>query len=139
MADSKNPGGRPEFEVTDELRDRVEWYIAAGMKRDDVARAIGCTKNTLDKHFEDQILNGWARKKAAILDLMIATAKDGNASIQKRLEQIISTTGAAQKFEAEVPKQEPLGKKQQAVVDAKTAGLGTDWGDDLKAPVILHS
>lgn len=141
MAEAKNGPGRPEFEVTDELRDKVEWYIATGMTQEEVARAISCTIPTLTKHFSDNIENGWARKKAETVDLMVATAKDGNASLVKHLDKTISTFGAMHKFDSPPPGEPqsrpaaPLGKKEIAQIEAKTAGGGdTGWGNLLQGP-----
>lgn len=133
MADGKP--GRPEFKVTDELRDKVEWYVASGMTQVEVAGAIGCTVPTLVKHFSDNLEAGWARKKAEVIDLMVAGAKAGNASLTKHLDRQISVVGAAARFEQnhetpEVP-DEKLGKKALASRAAQTAGVGSSWGADL--------
>lgn len=139
MADDEKRG-RPEFEATDDLRDKVEWYIATGMTQEEVARAIGCTVPTLVKHFGDNLNNAYARKKAAVTDMMVAAAMAGNASIQKRLEQIISTKGAMQRFDTPLPSEPPEvkperpGKKELAQTAAQTAGTGNAWGNLLRPP-----
>lgn len=140
--DQKSARGRPEFEATEDLREKVEWYIATGMTQEEIARAIGCTVPTLVKHFSDNLDNAYSRKKAAVVDMMVETAKAGNASIQKRLEQIISTRGAMLQFDNPPPKPSeskappaaaPVGKKEMQAEAAKTAGAGTDW-DSLLRP-----
>src|ERR1044072_1434710 len=133
--------GRPEFEVKPEHRERVEQMIAVGRPKAEIAAAIGCSVPTLNKYFADEILNGPARKYAENLGWMFEAARGGNASSMKSLEDIILLAT----FDRVVQNDEKpsddrsqrevrLGKKDQADEDAKTAGGGTEWGNDLAPP-----
>lgn len=125
--------GRPEFQPTDEQRDRVEWYSFGGLSEDEIAEAIGCSRPTLKKHFFDSLDKGRGRKKARVIDLLVASAGAGNVSAQKYLDQKGAAVGALDEFD--VPKRPArLGKKEEAVITASNAGLGSEWGEDLRPP-----
>jgi hypothetical protein len=61
-----------------------------------------------------------------VLDAMVRTALKGNVAAQKAL---LAMTPALAAPPAEAEK--PLGKKEQANADAKTAADGTEWADLL--------
>lgn len=131
--------GRPAFKATAALRRRVQELVACGMSQDDVARAIGCTTPTLQKHFAEELQTGAAKKRAEALGLLWKSARSGNVAAQKKLEELTKVAAAEAAFDslrdpapAKAPK---LGKKEQAAEEAKGAGgPGSEWGDDLRPP-----
>lgn len=112
--------GRPRFEVTAARRLKVEQLAACGMMQADIARAIGCHVDTLRDGFAEQLLTGRAKKRAEVLGQLFKSAKGGNVSAQKYLEQL---TGAVADppppQHAAVEKPEKLGKKEQAQIEAE--------------------
>jgi DNA-binding CsgD family transcriptional regulator len=131
--------GRPSFKPTAAHRRQVEECKSGGMSNEEIAMAIGITAPTLEKHFEDELAHGRARKRAEVLRLLYAAARKGNVSAQKQLHQITATQAAAAEWEAaeapgrraHAPTSAKLGKKEQAELAARTAGQGSEWGDDL--------
>src|SRR5262249_52664194 len=127
--------GRPEFKVTAALRSEVSLMLACGMTHEAIARAIGCTPPTLYKHFADELAHGAAKKRREILQMLHKSAKAGNVSAQKKLEEVSRGAGAAAEFERATSKPEPAGKKAAAAEAAKkVGGEGSEWGDDLRVP-----
>jgi len=126
--------GRPEFKPTDEMRAKVEECIGCGMTHEDIARAIGCCDKTLEKHFADELQYGRARKRSEALELIWASARKGNVSAQKKLVDMTGTLAAHAAWddaESRQPAPLKLGKKEQQAIAAATAGIGSEWGDDL--------
>jgi hypothetical protein len=130
--------GRPPFKPTTAIRRKVEELIACGKSQDVIASAIGCARDTLTKHFADELLHGRARREAEANALLWKNARKGNASALRRLLDEIRVAGAASDFEkppAPAPKLEKLGKKAAAAEAAQhVGGEGSEWGEDLRAP-----
>lgn len=113
--------GRPTFQVTAKHRRQVAELIACGMTQDDVARAIGCTKPTLLKHFPEELRTGAAQKRAEVLGMLYRNARKGNVSAQRHLEamtrvgvaaEAVANRGGDGEPPAQAPQAEKMGKKQ---------------------------
>ena len=59
--------GRPPFKPTAAMRRQVEELRSCGMSEDSIARVIGISTPTLQKHFAEELLNGSAKKRAEVL------------------------------------------------------------------------
>lgn len=70
-------------------------------------------------------------KRQTPLEYMLDVLNDASADAARRDRMAI----AAAAFVHEKPGDGPQGKKERAAEEAKTAGLGTDWGDDLTSPM----
>jgi hypothetical protein len=129
--------GRPAFQPTTAQRKQVEECVSVGMSHEEVAMAIGCHRETLEKHFADELLHGRARKRAEVTKLLFAAARKGNVTAQKALKEATGSSAAAAEWEAAEgianpqPTGRKLGKKEEQARAAQTAGHGTEWGDDL--------
>lgn len=126
--------GRPEFKPTDEMRAKVEDCIGAGMSHEEIGMVIGCCDKTLEKHFPDELAYGRARKRCEALELLWQSARKGNVTAQKKLVEMTGTVAAAAAWEAAegtAPPPLKIGKKEAQAIAAATAGLGSEWGDDL--------
>lgn len=146
MTAPKRGRGRPAFKPTPALRRTVELMVSCGDSKDIVSRAIGCSIPTLELHFNEELKNGYAKKRREILTWMERGARKGNATLIKRLEEMTRVTGAAADFEAQqrdgastTPATAPMraakrGKKEVQREDAFHAGTNSEWGEDL-API----
>lgn len=124
---SKNPkSGRPAFKPTVVQRRKVAVAAGAGMAHEEIALGLGISRNTLSKYFARELTTGAYEKRLEVLDAMHRTAKKGNVAAQKAYVALTPAAAAPP-----VPKPEPMGKKEQANADAKTAAAGTEWGDLL--------
>lgn len=119
---------------------------AANWSRQEIALEFGIDIKTLAKYYQLELETGWIRWKGKALDLLAKSAKGGNVSAQGKLVALINesnpgwtpnsgpqNTPTANPTGAEEDStvQEPLGKKAQAEAAAQTAGIGTEWGQDL--------
>ena len=125
-----DPRGRPKHRVTVENRSKVSALRAAGMSRDDIAAVIGVSLPTLAKYYFDELNAGVAKERAAAMMLLRSSAYGGNVTAQKAWIRILAEGQGV----PPVPRQpaDPdleLGKKEKALRDAKTADLGSAWGD----------
>jgi hypothetical protein len=74
-----------------------------------------------------------AARKSGVspLDFMLAVMNDENEDMNLRSRMAIAAAPYIHSKPGDVAK----GKKEQAEEAAETAGVGTDWGDDLAATV----
>lgn len=117
--------GRPQFKPTSALRRKVEELLTGGMSKDECARAIGCSTPTLEKHFEEELANGIAKKRAEVIGLLFKSARKGNVTAQKKLEEMSRVSGAAEAVTGREPKAPRLGKKEERQVAAEAVASGT--------------
>lgn len=97
----------------------VERMASCGESEETIARAFDITVDALRKTFDDELKNGAARQRRAVIDMLYKNAEGGNISAQKRLEEMqrealippgtlpVSRQGGSK-----------LGKKEQAIADA---------------------
>lgn len=118
MAGNKN-SGRPEYQATDEEREKVRVLKAGGMSNEAVAEALGISEPTLRKHFSSELDRGTAKVRADLLMARYRSAMGGNVAAQnKMIEQVAASTAQANRT-AKPPK---LGKKEEQQVAAQSVG-----------------
>lgn len=125
--------GRPAYRPTKADAATVERMCSVGDSQDTIARALGIDPKTLRKHFADELLNGAARQRRKVVEMVYRGAAKGNASLIKRIEEMTRASSAVLDAEdaPRATRQPKLGKKEAAQQDALTAGAGNEWGDDL--------
>lgn len=118
--------GRPSYKPTAELRRKVSNAAGGGMSHDEIATALGISRNTLETYYRKELDQVAFRKRMDVLDAQQRAAMKGNVAAMKAYLARVP-------FHAVPPaeKAEPLGKKEQANADATTAQKGTDWDDLL--------
>ncbi len=129
MSKNAKPG-RPPHKPTVVSRRKVTNAAACGMSHEEIAIGLGIARNTLDKYYATELSAGALNRRMEVFDAMVTTAKKGNVAAQKAV--LAMTPGVAA---PPVPKEEPVGKKEQANRDAVTAANGTEWGDLLPGNV----
>ena len=72
--------GRPEFQPTLDERRRVERLKYVGESDNMIARALRIDVDTLRKHFVDELADGYALRRADLLDNLFTRAWAGNVS-----------------------------------------------------------
>ncbi len=136
--------GRPSFKPTAAKRREVEELRSCGMSEDDVARALGISTPTLQKYFAGELLNGAARKRAEIIKLLHKSARAGNVSAQKKLEEMTRVSALAEGFMGKAPAEPkqapPLGKKEQAAAAAEAlAGAGGKYAPPAPPKLVVNN
>jgi hypothetical protein len=92
---AKKPG-RPELKPTAKMRRTVEEMRYCGESEDTIARALKISTRTLRKHFVEELADGHANRSREVLGLLFKSARSGNVSAQKKLEEMGRAAGAAE-------------------------------------------
>lgn len=127
----KRGRGRPPFKPTAHQRATVAIAAGGGMTFLEIAMGLGITRETLHKHFEVELSTGAHAKRLEVIRAMHAAAKRGNVAAAKAY-LLLEPASAAPPISATPPepklsKEEPLGKKDQANLDAVDAAKDTGW------------
>lgn len=103
-----------------------------------IARALGVDVDTLRKHCADELQNGLSNRRREVIGLLYKSARSGNVTAQKRLEEMTRLAGAAADFDERGKKAGPpaaatprRGKKEIQREEAMQAGTNSEWGEDL--------
>jgi hypothetical protein len=137
------PRGRPAFVPTKEQRENVAIWKAGGMTDENIARALGMDADTVKKHFAEELAAEWCKKVAKVISARFKAAVKGNVSAQTKFLETARAVGAESRLQqpnesGRKPRVVPIGKKEAADEAAKTAGLGTEWGQDLQPPPTIQ-
>ncbi len=118
------------------------------MRHEDIALALGISRETLAKHYGFELSSGALARRAEVLNALHAAAKKGSSSAARAyLEHTpelaappvdgLAPTASTQPA-AEPARPQRLGKKEQAQAEAVTAQQGTDWDGLLRPPAALQ-
>ncbi len=129
----EEPGkpGRPEFEPTQRQRDDVKLWASDDWAEDRMAAQLGISRNTLRKHFAEEIQYGADRIRTQVLRDLQRSSAAGRVGASNRLLELTGLVGPPRAskpdLDEDTPAEPQLGKKAQAKVDAGTAAKDTDW------------
>lgn len=126
---------RPPFKPTAAMRRKVAVAAGGGMSHEEIALALGISRNTLTKHFDAELSSGACSKRMEALDAMFKAAKGGNVTAQKAY---IATVPKISAPAPEQTKPTKTGKKEKAQADATTAQVGSDWENLLPSGTSLQ-
>jgi hypothetical protein len=125
-------GGRPEWMPSKAQRRQVSVAAGAGMSHEEIAIAMGVSRGTLEKHCAAELNEGACKRRFEVMNAMYRTARKGNVAAQKAyLAAGEPRTVVPQPEPPAADDKPPLGKKEQANVDARTAAEGSEWHDLL--------
>lgn len=141
--------GRPTHIATTKNRNKVMMLLALGWSTSRIAHALGITPPTLRKnYFRELKVRDEARDRldGNLADMLWESAKGGNVAAMKefrkmveRNDQMNAASSFADKPSTDAkPKAPKLGKKEQAAIDAVSAGEDSEWGDDLRIPGMVN-
>ncbi|KFB10346.1 hypothetical protein [Nitratireductor basaltis] len=120
---SKRTGrGRPEFEPSDEQREKVRVLRASGMSQEEIAEALDISVPTLRKHFSFELKIGSAKVTADVLMARYRSAMGGNVSAQNKMLEQLGAATAEQKVKQRETKAPKLGKKEEQQIAAQNVG-----------------
>lgn len=134
---AKRGRGRPPHVPTAASRHKVSVAAGAGMRHADIAIALGISHDTLSRYYEAELTEGALARRMEVVNAMHAAAKKGQSSAARvyleHVPQLAAPPLPAPQPDkpAAEPKPAPLGKKERANLDSKTAQQGTGWEDIL--------
>lgn len=126
------PKGRPPHKPTDEQRRMVEAMAGFGIPESKIALVIGITDPTLRLHYATEIARGAATVEAKLAGnlLRLSNGSDGTA-LKATIFALTTRFGWSAYAPPPLPKEEPIGKKAAAQIEAQTAHEDTGWGQLL--------
>lgn len=135
--------GRPEHVPTAALRRKVSIAAGGGMLHEEIAMALGISRDTLRKYYRHELSVEAQRRRLEVLEAVYKTAQAKGTSAAAKTylanvpefeappaaegEEPAAAPPAPTTAPAPAPRPAKLGKKDQAALDAKTAADGTDW------------
>ncbi|SEM69247.1 hypothetical protein SAMN04515666_11933 [Bosea lupini] len=131
-------GGRKRYQPGDRDREKVAVLVSSGMTVDEISRAMAISEPTLRRYYASEIETGALRKRAEVLVALHRTALKGNVAAQKeaiaimdraRLEQLQDQVRGKAAAKTEAPAPDPVGKKEQAQLDAHGVVTRGPWSE----------
>lgn len=124
--------GRPTHTPTPETRRQVEALASCGTTYELIARVIDISVPTLTKHYGEVLEVAGVKANAMIAQSLYKRAlSNDKGAITAAIFWLKARAG----WRDNIPLDEtgaPVGKKEIAQAEAQTAGVGTEWGDDLR-------
>jgi hypothetical protein len=118
----------PKHTPTPEQRKQVEAMAAYGIPHMDIARVIGTTHVTLAKLYRDELDTGQTKANARVADNLFKIATGaGREAVTAAIFWLKVRAGWSEYAPHPLPA--PLGKKQQAELDAVSSAKGTEWSE----------
>lgn len=129
--------GRPPYRPTIEARQTVEEMKFCGESDNTIARALGIDVDTMRKHFADELADGHAQRRKEVIGMLFSSARAGNVSAQKHLDQIGRASGAQEAVDRRAPKAAKLGKKEEQHAAAQAVASGASKFAPPSAPKLV--
>ena len=113
-------------------RRTVEAMAGFGIPADDIARVVGISTRTLEDRYPDELATGHVRANVQVArNLFTIATGTGREAVSAAIFWMKARAGWSEFSPPPAPKPSappPLGKKEQAEIDAETAAEGTAWG-----------
>jgi hypothetical protein len=120
--------GRKKHTPTDEQRRNVEAMTGYGIPEADIARVIGIDPKTLSLHYRDELDLGRAKANTKVADNLFKIATgSGREAVTAAIFWLKVRAGWSEYAPSPLPP--PLGKKEQAQLDAVASAKGTEWSE----------
>ena len=125
--------GRPAHVPTEKDRKTVEAMASYGVPQDEIALVLGVSTVTLRRHYGAVLRVAAIKANAKMAESLFAQAlSKGPGALGAKIFWLKCRAGWT---EAKAPPAEAsacyVSKKEAARGAAETAGVGTEWGDDL--------
>ncbi|MEQ1403848.1 hypothetical protein ABK249_02785 [Neorhizobium sp. Rsf11] len=131
----KDRRGRPSYRKSLENQELVTVLRCANWNHERIARYIGCDEKTLRKHFSRELEAGADIVEAEALMVTYRKMRQGNSVATGRILDLADKTqleSPQRRQPAKEQKPQKLGKKEQAVVDARSGHENNGWGSVLQ-------
>lgn len=120
--------GRPSFEPTERDIRTVQMMAAYGIPQAQIAAVVGVSVPTLAKHFQEVLAKSAIEANARVAGALFRMATtDHPKAVTAAIFWLKCRAGWTE------GDPDAMGKKARAAEAAKTAGAGTEWGDDLRS------
>lgn len=115
---------------SEEQRKAVQAMAGYGIPHENISTVLGISPHTLRQHYRKELDTGSIIANSAVAQNLFKLATGtGREAVTAAIFWLKTRAGWSEFSPPPVPKAPPpLGKKEQAALDAETAGLGTEWG-----------
>lgn len=121
--------GRKPHEPTDKDRQTVESMASYGIPETDIARVLNISAPTLRKWYAYELATGHIKANSMVAQSLYKKALgNGAGSVAAAIFWLKVRAGWVEPK----PGEESVGVKQQMQKAAETAGVGTEWANDLE-------
>ena len=122
--------GRPAHVPTEKDRKTVEAMASYGIRQDEIALVLGVSEPTLRQHYRRELAVAAIKANAKMAEsLFLQGMSKGPGALGAKIFWLKCRAGWAEAKPAEASGY--ASKKDAARGAAETAGVGTEWGDDL--------
>jgi len=129
-ASSEAKRGRPAHAPTEKDRKTVEAMASYGIPQDEIALVLGISVPTLRQHYPREVAVAAIKANAKMAEsLFLQGMSKGPGALGAKIFWLKCRAGWAEAKPAEASGY--ASKKDAARGAAETAGVGTEWGDDL--------
>lgn len=128
---SNHAGGKEKHRVTQGNRDLVAIAAGAGMPHTEIAQGLGIARNTLERWYGKELKEGAYARRLLVISAMYHAATGAKPNVTAGKAYMALVPKDVLPKPSRKRKEVPLGKKEQAQVDARSSAHGTDWSDDL--------
>lgn len=132
METEPKSAGRPPHVPTDQTRRQVEMMVSFANTQEQIAAILGITEPTLRKHYEAELAIGHVKANNAVaMNLFKQATKDDPKAIRAAEFWLERRAGWSVYIPVtpSAPKDEKLGKKEQALLDAGNPNPESTLGD----------
>lgn len=129
----KDPRGRPSYAKSKENQLLVGTLAAAGWNQEQIGAYMQCDPKTLRKYFSRELNHGGLFLEGMALQVLVKKMAEGHIGATNKVIDIVGRDPRAQGGKgkpAEKPKSPPLGKKDQAILDAQDVPQG--WAEIMR-------
>ena len=120
---------RKAQQPTPEQRKQVEAMAGYGIPETDIARVLDIDPKTLRRHYRDELDVGHVKANAKVADNLFKIATGtGREAVTAAIFWLKVRAGWSEYAPSPSPLPPPLGKKEQAQIDAVDSAKGTEWG-----------
>lgn len=114
---------------TAEQRKTVLAMTGYGIPQDDIAQVIGISPHTLREHYRKELDTGTVIANSKVAENLFKIALgSGREAVTACIFWLKTRAGWSEYAPAPTKEPPPLGKKEQAALDALSAGDGNEWG-----------
>lgn len=106
----------------------VEVLAGFAVPIDKISDVIGVDKKTMLKHYETELRTGAAKVEATLVGNLLRLAKGSDGTALKAITFALNCRFGWSQYAPRPVQEQPLGKKEQADVEAQTAHEESDWG-----------
>lgn len=123
-----NKGGRPPHQPSEKDRQMVEVLAGFAVPTTKIADVLDITQPTLLKHYETELRTGAAKVEATLVGNLLRLAKGSDGTALKAITFALNCRFGWSAYVPRPETEKPLGKKEMAEADARSAHEESDWG-----------